>query len=250
MSNKLYIPEIGDEIKLIKDWVFNLYEEHRNFGLWEQVTGKKYNPIYNEKMKSVSCTLPKDTILAIDRIYIRKGASDFSSLSFRIISHPVWTNEKKVFGSKQIFRFWAELADCNTIEFEQVKDITKEIKISKWGYNVFDVQRTHSTFTNVNELINILNPSLGVESHHCEDYGYIKNEKVIKMTIDYDVITELDNTVHKNIFGVEQKYWKHKKRNAVYKLFTLNNEFIGEYKTFLAAKTNANKYLQTQKETK
>jgi len=55
---------------------------------------------------SVSTTLPAGTELIVDRIYIRKGKSDYSSITFRA----------KIGEKSQ--RFWAKLDDCNRIEFE------------------------------------------------------------------------------------------------------------------------------------
>jgi hypothetical protein len=78
---------------------------------------------------NLTVTLPAGTILAVDRIYIRKGASDFSSITFYAkelgeIIRPAsrWSTVKK---SKKIkaLRFWAKLADCNTIEFEKHEKI-------------------------------------------------------------------------------------------------------------------------------
>lgn len=75
---------------------------------------------FNSKLFGVPATLPKDTILNVDRIYIRKGASDFSSISFFIESCPdltlnPLTNSKGVKKGKK--RFWAKLEDVNCIEF-------------------------------------------------------------------------------------------------------------------------------------
>lgn len=51
-------------------------------------------------------SLPKGTVLTIDRIYIRKGAGEYSSLSFWAL----------IPGDKKRFRFWAKLDDVNRIE--------------------------------------------------------------------------------------------------------------------------------------
>lgn len=141
---KLFIPEIGDEIILTKNWTLTLYAEKRNVTLGEQFgyyfhnyytfnyftpkytlfsmwVKKPYDFLlddYHETMRkiitnkeyeeSIVVSLPKDTKLKIDRVYIRKGASDFSSVSFT-----TKINNKKV-------RFWAKLKDVNNIEFKKV----------------------------------------------------------------------------------------------------------------------------------
>jgi hypothetical protein len=64
-------------------------------------------------------TLPADTKLTIDRIYIRKGAKDFSSVSFILTetsAEELASKEgRKAFG-RMGFRFWASLEDVNRID--------------------------------------------------------------------------------------------------------------------------------------
>lgn len=186
----LYVPEIGDKLKLTKDWTFNLHAERRNeslalyFGyylhsvrirsylnseVWvdesllprmrnhdykviypERPTGLYHNPKYSEACREAeqSCpeyvkyyedvkihddkaheigkrfievTIPAGTTIKVDRIYIRKGLQDYSSLTFYcsdlgsvVIPKRYSSNIKK-----KAIRFWAKLSDCNTIEFEK-----------------------------------------------------------------------------------------------------------------------------------
>lgn len=63
-------------------------------------------------MHTAEVTIPVGSVLAIDRIFIRKGMNDYSSLTFFLKAHP-----DKVFKKKP--RFWAKLVDCNKIEFVQ-----------------------------------------------------------------------------------------------------------------------------------
>jgi hypothetical protein len=70
-------------------------------------------------------TLPAGTVLSIDRIYIRKGASDFSSITFyakglgEIQKQPsTWDRNPKP-KKKKALRFWAKLEDCNRINFDR-----------------------------------------------------------------------------------------------------------------------------------
>ncbi len=117
---KFYIPEIGDQIKLKADWKFNLYYEYRNQSLIKYFTGVDFtwnNVRYNTPGPS-PVTLPKGTILQVDRIYIRKGSSDYSSITFYAKELP--SVVKTAFGKPNCARFWAKLSDCNTIEFEKV----------------------------------------------------------------------------------------------------------------------------------
>lgn len=63
------------------------------------------------KDSGTEVTLRAGQVLSVDRVYIRRGASDFSSITFNYIGAPK--------GSGRV-RFWAKLADVNTIEFEEV----------------------------------------------------------------------------------------------------------------------------------
>ena len=127
-SMKLYIPEIGDSIKLTADWTFDLYNEDRNGSLMEfikdprQVIGS-----WHEKYGSVQSTIPAGEILKVDRIYIRKGIKDYSSITFlwkgkstepRTERYAWDGSEYKI--PRRPVRFWAKLADVNNIEFEKV----------------------------------------------------------------------------------------------------------------------------------
>jgi hypothetical protein len=105
---RLYIPEIGDRLRLTSEWTFKLYREHRNkslrthFGL-------------DSSTEVDEVTIPSGTVLKVDRIYIRSGASDYSSLSFYAEGIGKGSG---AFGKPTSARFWAKLENCNQIEFE------------------------------------------------------------------------------------------------------------------------------------
>lgn len=63
-------------------------------------------------IRSGDCTLKKGTILTIDRIYIRKGAKDYDSISFRINK----SNEPRF--KKKGIRFWVKLDEANNINYK------------------------------------------------------------------------------------------------------------------------------------
>lgn len=123
---KLYIPTNGERLRLTADWTFTLYSENygnRNKTLFERLQVEKIRrpdqwrgdilryPVSQE------VTLPTETVLQVDRIYIRKGAEEYDSITFYILKHPVWSDPKR----KTLARFWAKLPEVNTIEFEPVK---------------------------------------------------------------------------------------------------------------------------------
>lgn len=92
----------------------------------------KYRSDYSEwldkakqlQADKITITLPAGTILAVDRIYIRKGAADFSSITFYakelgevIMPGSSPSRPKRV----KAQRFWAKLEDCNNIEFNLIE---------------------------------------------------------------------------------------------------------------------------------
>jgi len=134
---KLYIPEIGDSLKLTTDWTFDLYNEDRNSSLMEKVGDVRKVTWGGADYGSIPCTIPAGAVLKVDRIYIRKGNKEYSSITFH------WKGEAlpakmepdsdwdpvsrhnipngKFFKIPRIpIRFWAKLADVNNIEFDKV----------------------------------------------------------------------------------------------------------------------------------
>lgn len=109
MPSNLFIPSIGDTIILSGPWTFTLYEETRNMKLVKVVdlsyTGNGYPAWTNRRPapRTWTVTMPALTTLIVDRIYIRNGNEDFSSLTFRTS-----------FQGKNV-RFWAKLDDVNKI---------------------------------------------------------------------------------------------------------------------------------------
>lgn len=73
------------------------------------------------RLDGLAMQFPKNTELTIDRVYIRKGAKDFSSISFilRSTDHPDLIDKKgkQCFGRKG-FRFWAALGEVNHMDAE------------------------------------------------------------------------------------------------------------------------------------
>lgn len=73
---------------------------------------KEWSRIYeNEKnnlVKTIEVTIPKGCILTVDRIYIRKGAKAYDSVSF-------WV--EGLIPNKKV-RFWVSLNDANNIEYK------------------------------------------------------------------------------------------------------------------------------------
>ena len=117
-----YVPTIGDTIHLEQDWTFDLYYESRNDGLllladftekeeyqYQYMKKPKTRILYRGQysQKAGQFTLPRGTELKIDRIYIRGRAREYDSITFRVVSCPDKTRNKK--------RFWVKLRDANRI---------------------------------------------------------------------------------------------------------------------------------------
>lgn len=139
---RILIPDIEQRLMLEVDWNFTLYAEKRNVKLakmfgytqfchyWVNAEGvaeiKTINDVckgivfdytkYDVMTKSfiennpdkitpeLRVKLEAGTELKVDRVYIRKGAKDFSSLSFFIKNGPYKSS-----------RFWAKLNDVNAM---------------------------------------------------------------------------------------------------------------------------------------
>lgn len=137
---KLFVPELGTKLELTTKWQFPLYPENRNETL-AKVLGYdlkylghvEYEGEFDwlkhhiwikdgeEDTTTIPVELPKGTVLTVDRIYIRKGAKNFSSISFFIKGmEKVTTKAKYHFHNPQArpVRFWARLDDCNNINFK------------------------------------------------------------------------------------------------------------------------------------
>lgn len=118
---KLYIPEISNEIRLTKDWTFDLYNEDRNQSLMEFVGDTRQVEWYAPSQTSIPCTIPAGEILKVDRIYVRKGKSDFSSITF------LWKNK----------RIPAKFEDREVISWEE--DKTGSPGTENWNWpSLFD----------------------------------------------------------------------------------------------------------------
>lgn len=118
---QFFAPEIGTLIKLVQDWKFTIYHEHRNEKFIDLLNlfGGKCWPNWQDQ------TGPDTTLvqilagseLKVDRIYIRKGAKEYSSLTFWLGKDAIVVDEKgKQFKSTNRIRFWAKLSDVNGIQ--------------------------------------------------------------------------------------------------------------------------------------
>jgi hypothetical protein len=151
---KVLIPTIGTLLRLKKPWTFTLFNESRNYKLWE-VFGKEAQEAANEELARLAkltgrendrygyrygrqslttteVTFPAGTEIRVDRIYIRKGGdvySSFDSITFWLTktTHPAIVLAKGK-GKAKAIRFWAKLYDVNNIDCEIVPDTTPPVR--------------------------------------------------------------------------------------------------------------------------
>lgn len=170
---KLYIPEINDLLRLAQAWQFPLHYEHRNATLL-RLSGQ-CNANWNgySELSPINFELPINTLLVVDRIYIRKGSSDYSSVTFRIKSCSI----KEYVGK----RFWAKLKDCNTIEFlheEKAPEVDK----------VFVIEPSVD-FPDVNKL-QIGSNKIKLEVVLLEKDKHWKILRTYKTLVDFELVVE------------------------------------------------------------
>lgn len=111
-TSQFLIPDIGTVIKLESNWQFRLYSERRN-DIILRLIGKEYAG-YQDRNKHHDVTILAGAELSVDRVYVRKGASDYSSITFHLRKNGVlWFDGKEI---KAKGRFWAKLSDVNQMK--------------------------------------------------------------------------------------------------------------------------------------
>lgn len=88
----------------------------------KQVKRPVYVEVPNPTPEYYNVTLPADTHLIVDRIYIRKGSEDFDSVTFVIPKADKAFGQIRIDKKNTSVRFWAKLDDVNNIEFDLVED--------------------------------------------------------------------------------------------------------------------------------
>ena len=177
MSRQLYIPKLGDCVRLAEPWSFTLHVESRNTPLWKSLQipmppgmwGWRFpdkaemesDGLYQRYMADPTVTvevgaldypngrivynvtiakkvtLPVGTLLRMDRIYIRKNAEYYDSVTFVI--------QECSLIKKGNPRFWVKLKDANKMVLEDDTVVIKKKAADKpTSYYVTALRLTNS----------------------------------------------------------------------------------------------------------
>ena len=118
---KLWIPHVGDTIKLAEDWNFDLYSDYQNESLASSMgccdKTQPYNSRWVDNLPYYSITLPKGTVLRISRYSIKKNQKETDFITFII--------DKKT--CPYHGRFWARLTQVNELIIEDPTEIINSV---------------------------------------------------------------------------------------------------------------------------
>lgn len=110
----LLIPDIGTVLRLTDDWTFRLYSEHRNGKFMAGLKAGLILPDWRSRKSFTDVTIKAGAQLTVNRVYIRQGAEEFSSLTFNIAKGA--TVEVGGVPHPASGRFWAKLSDVNRMK--------------------------------------------------------------------------------------------------------------------------------------
>lgn len=107
--------DIGDRIQLLQDWTFEFLPEDRNatLAVWagmedefQRIQRMSHTSLYAFNGNNwtwigpyLTATIPAGSILKVDRVYIRKNAADYSSITFLL------ENQRAEFGPTERWRY-------------------------------------------------------------------------------------------------------------------------------------------------
>jgi hypothetical protein len=171
----LFIPDIGTLLKLEQDWTFTLYSERRTESLMRIFSQEtiptdaqlnwNLQTIRQTLYKNQVVELPRGLVIKVDRVYIRKGLSQFSSITFTV-PKPKTKKEKEEMPHNVNFascKFWVKLHECNGVQFTTVQKNSETttlfqklyLEIEKDASTKFGVQKCTKMLADINRLLGV-----------------------------------------------------------------------------------------------
>lgn len=201
----LFIPDIGTLLKLEQDWTFTLYAESRNESI--MMIFMKENVPMNTQLnwnlqsmrqnlyKNQVIELPKGLVIKVDRIYIRKGLSQYSSITFTV-PKPKTKKDKEEMPHNVRFascKFWVKLHECNGIQFSTVQKNPETtelfqkfyLEIEKDASTKFGVEKCTKMLADINRLLGV-GQNINNFSTHLR-YDQFLNHLIHKMKDNIDL---------------------------------------------------------------
>ena len=167
----LFIPDIGTLLKLEQDWTFTLYAERRNTTLMNLFIEKpksvdlnwSYHSLVQNTIKNQLVELPQGLVIKVDRIYIRKGLSQYSSITFTV-PKPKTKKDKEEMPQNVKFggcKFWVKLHECNGIKFSTIQKNAETtqlfqkfyLEVEKDASSKFGVEKCTKMLADINRLL-------------------------------------------------------------------------------------------------
>ena len=193
---ELFIPDIGTILKLEQDWQFTLYPEYRN-NLFDKL---------DLKIETQVVEIPKGTLVKVDRIYIKKGSSQFSSITFSIPTVRSKADKLNYPHNVQLGggKFWVKLHECNGTNFSLLESNEETVNSVKELYAEIEIECNsdkNSPFRNSTNLLKLFNIYLGL--------GTNLNNIVTNDSLDTflnKMLVRMEKNNEKNIEAFREKF--------------------------------------------
>ena len=105
--SKIFIPEVGDTLVLIEEWIFSLVKNHKTKNVFDVLNAPYLKGLFNSQGEVVGqVKLPAGTVVVFEDIYAGKKSSKTVELSTTI-------KNKKC-------RFFANISDINKMNADKV----------------------------------------------------------------------------------------------------------------------------------
>jgi len=127
LQRMAFIPELESRVALEEDWGCSIFNEYRNSGISEADGHGKISFSIGDGKSFYDRTFPAGSEFLVKRIYVRSGATEYSSVTLAVVNTTDRNISKLKKGNKLYCRFWVKLEDFNNAKFliKQDKTISK-----------------------------------------------------------------------------------------------------------------------------